>query len=277
MDKWRKSRTISVKDICDIDLDKCHCSSRVIAQEDEEQQVEEPHMWICNPLYTLTGEDHKTIQEQNGWLGDTVIAASQLLLLQDFPNMDGLQPPALQEVGGFQSHSSQFVQIINVEEVHCCVASNVGCREGNVNVYDTYYPCLKSSTIPIIVNLVFTQHPINMLDVEKQGNKSDCGVLSIAIAYDLCSRQDPALENNSFTRFPVAGERTGGVSVKSSEVVDLFCSCRMPEEEDINMALWDECQEWYHKHCMDIPDEVFLSDEEVPWKCKTCCDKSTSD
>ena len=44
--------------------------------------------------------------------------------------------------------------------------------------------------------------------------------------------------------------------MKSSKTVDLYCSCRMPGESN-DMAECDSCHVWYHRHCMDIPSEVF--------------------
>ena len=46
-------------------------------------------------------------------------------------------------------------------------------------------------------------------------------------------------------------------------------SCRMPEEKGDEMAECDVCHVWYHRHCMDIPSEVF-GEVEVTWECKRC-------
>jgi hypothetical protein len=225
-------------------------------------------VWVRNELYTLDNEDHETIKSPSGWLRDTVITASQLLLLQDFPNFAGFQPPTLQEVMGFKAHSSAFVQIVNVDRIHWCVVSNIGCPDGTVNVYDTLCQSLRPSLKPVIASLAFTksaQLTIQMMDVQKQGNGSDCGVLAIAIAYDLCAGHNPCqvqynavrphlmacLEDARFSRFPVTSRRrTGGAT--TSEVIDLFCTCRMPKEKDVEMAPCDTCGQWFHKHCADI-------------------------
>ena len=69
-----------------------------------------------------------------GWLTDKVINAAQMLMLQHFSNMAGLQPPTLQKVFAFQVHSGEFVQVRNN---HWCVVSTVGCDSGVVNVYDS--------------------------------------------------------------------------------------------------------------------------------------------
>ena len=123
------------------------------------------------------------------------------------------------------------------------------------------------------------------MDVEKQSNGSDCGVLAIAYTFDICSGFDPCqvrfdyrtiwqhlsvcLERCQFSRFPVCGERKSA-TVKSSKTLDLHCSCRMPEQPGDEMAECDKCDVWYHRHCIDIFSEVF----EVSWQCKACCDSA---
>ena len=83
-----------------------------------------------------------------------------------------------------------------------------------------------------------------MMDVEKQSNGSDCGVLAIAYAFDICHGLNPcnvrfdqnkirqhlatSLEICQASRFPVMGERSS--VPKMLKPVELHCSCRMPEE-----------------------------------------------
>jgi len=86
----------------------------------DDDDVEQADVWVCNPLYTLSNKDCVTISQPNGWLRDSVINASQLLLLQDHPNIAGLQPPALQELRAFKAHSDKFVQVKTM-------AQTVGC------------------------------------------------------------------------------------------------------------------------------------------------------
>ena len=124
---------------------------------------------------------------------------------------------------------------------------------------------------------------ITTMDVEKQSNGSDCGVLAIAYAFDICKGLNPCdvrfdqnkirqhlatcLEKCQISRFPVLGGRSS-VS-KKPRMLELHCSCRMPEENCPEMAECDFCNVWYHRHCMDIPSEVF-GVQEIPWKCKKC-------
>ena len=54
------------------------------------------------------------------------------------------------------------------------------------------------------------------------------------------------------------GERR--TDTRMPKMVELHCSCRMPEEGD-QMAMWDTCHVF--------PSEVF-ADSEVHWECKMC-------
>ena len=113
-----------------------------------------------------------------------------------------------------------------------------------------------------------------MMDVEKQSNGSDCGVLAIAYGLNPCtvrfdhskirSHLATCLENCQVTCFPVLGERKSAVRKPK-----MHCSCCMPEEKGDEMAQCDVCHVRYHRHCMDIPSEVF-GESEVHWECKRC-------
>ena len=179
-----------------------------------------------------------------------MITAAQMLMLQYFPGMSGLQPPTLQEVCAFQVHTGEFVQIVNIRNKHWCVVSSVGCDSGVVNVYDSLYSSVSNKTIHLIASMVYSSSStleVRMLDVAKQSNSSDCGILSIAYAFDLCSGYDPCevkydhkkirqhlvmcLENCQLSRFPLLCERKSS-SIKSAKTVDLYCSCHMPGESN---------------------------------------------
>ena len=139
--------------------------------------------------------------------------------------------------------------------------SNLSCNEGEVKVYDSLYPSVSTVTIHVIASLMFStasQLVVRMMDVWRQSNDSDCGVLAIAFACDVCSGSDfcnvkfdhksirqhlaTCLEKCSLSRFPVVGEQRN-TGVKHTQTVDLHCSCHMPEERGDKMA---ECKTWYH-------------------------------
>ena len=77
-------------------------------------------MWVNNGAYCLSHSDQEIVLSRRGWLTDKIIHAAQILLLQFFPDMAGLQPPVLQKVYAFQVHSGEFVQIIQ-QPLVCCV------------------------------------------------------------------------------------------------------------------------------------------------------------
>ena len=159
--------------------------------------------------------------------------------------MASLQPPVLQ-VLGFQVHSGEFVQIIHVRKSHWCVVSTVGCESGVVRVYDSLYKTLSEDTEYLIATMVrvpSSDLSIIMMDVEKQSNGSDCGVLSIAYVFNICSGMNPCtvrfdhsksrqhlatcLENCQVSRFPILGDRE--CVQRKPKIVELHCSCQMPE------------------------------------------------
>ena len=246
--------------------------------------------WLSTLLYTLHEDKRQEILSPDGWLSDTVIGAAQLLILQEFPHIACLQDPTVHKSLSFQILRGEFVQIIFVGGCHWCTVSNIGCGEGVDNVYDSMYSSVSSATVKLIASLVFSpaeQLVVRMMDVGRQSNGSDCGVLAtcIAFAYDICIGNNPCkvkydhrlirqhladcLEKCRLSCFPVVGERRT-VGVRHTQSVDLHCSCCLPEERGDKMAECDVCKTWYHQHCMDIPDNVFDDKTEVLWKCKSC-------
>ena len=295
LDKWRQGEVVSVKALCCEDLMSCSCNIDVPDYQYVKDDREEPSTQasdgreIETPIYSLSSADISTIDTPTGWLNDKVITASQNLLLQHFPSIEGLQPPTLQQVRGFRVQRSEFVQVLNVHNRHWYVVSSIGCVPGQVKVYDTMYRKVQETTIPIIASLVYSSLPtliIHMMDVGPQSNGHDCGVLAIAIAYDLCAGNNPltvvyehktirqhlleGLRDCCFSRFPTRKHRTSKGVIHSKEV-SLYCSCRMPEEEIDNdpMAQCDSCSEWYHRSCQAIPNKVF-EDDDAHWTCQAC-------
>ena len=50
-------------------------------------------------------------------------------MVQQFPNMSGLEPPTLAQTMAFPVHRGDFVQILNVIDFHWCTISSIGCGE----------------------------------------------------------------------------------------------------------------------------------------------------
>ena len=115
---------------------------------------------------------------------------------------------------------------------------------------------------------------------------SDCVVLAINIAFEICGARDPCrlkfgrtnsirehlatcLKNCMLGPFPDCGECRYKKKVYLTKTVKLYCMCRLPEEENVPMAKCGVCKQWFHKHCVNIPDVVF-TDSKVPWVCNAC-------
>ena len=221
----------------------------------ESEEVEALELWVNNSAYALDHHDKEVVLSQRGRLTDKIICVAQMILLQYFPNMASLQPPTLQKVFAFQVHSGEFVQIIHVSNNHWALVSTVGCQSGFVRVYDSLRKTDIVYLIASMVHVLSSDLKIVMMDVAKQSNGSDCGVLANAYAFDICSGMDPCsvrfdhrkitqhlatcLENCQISRFPVLGDR---VNVqRQPDTVELHCSCRMPERDGDQMANCDSC------------------------------------
>ena len=201
LENWRKAPKVSLRSAADdttlIVCSNCNVPSSFDCAEissASEGESEAPDLWVNCGAYTLSRSDEGIILSPRGWLTDNIVSAAQMLLLQFHPRTTGLQPPALQKVFAFHVHSGEFVQIVHVRNNHWCVVSTVGCDSGVICVYDSLYRSLSSDLAHLIASMVYSplsEPKIVMMDVEKQSNGSDCGVLAIAYAFDICSSLNP--------------------------------------------------------------------------------------
>ena len=103
---------------------------------------------------------------------------------------------------------------------------------------------------------------VHFMDVQMQAGGDDCGVFAIAFATALCCGHPPGkfqfhqramphhfircFERGQFTMFPVHRSRCNENRVKSTKIVAVFCSCRMPELSGTEMIQCSRCREWLH-------------------------------
>ena len=297
LNEWRQAPKVPLSDAVALALvSECTCSlpeclENVIVVSSAEDEQEKDEMWVKNLICSLPYGARDVILSPQGWLTDEIITAAQKLMHQHFPNMEGFQPPTLGKLhSGFDVHRDAFVQIINVKNIHWCVVSTVGCETGIINLYDSLYGSVDPETEFLIAGMVFSPASnltIKMVNIERQSNSSDCGILAIAYAFDICSGVDPCkarydssrtrqhlatcLSDCNFSRFPVVGSERKCRSVKLSKTVELYCTCRLPERvgKD-NMVECAVCKDWFHQSCQDVPKDVFTTSG-IIWKCKVCC------
>ena len=181
---------------------------------------------------------------------------------------------------GVLTHTGDFVQSLHVHNSHWSVVSNIRCEDGVVKYYDSMYP-VSLQTMQLIASLVFSptsELEVRIMDVGQQTNGSDCGVLAIDFAFDICCGKDPCSVRFDHIYKASLGQVLGGHKVyllsytqrnssgiKCVQKTELHCCCRLPEKVGVDqMAECEVCMVWY---CMDIPSEVF-DNPDLPWKCK---------
>ena len=126
LENWRTAARITIKtsQTNSQNVEQCHCKWHQAAEEalDLTQKstgkVEASKVWIKNALYVLHESDREIIETSTGWLNDKKIDASQKLLAQHFPLTSGLEPPTLEQINGFQAHTDNFIQTLNITKLN---------------------------------------------------------------------------------------------------------------------------------------------------------------
>ena len=67
---------------------------------------------------------------------------------------------------------------------HWIVASNIGCNNNIINVFDSAYSTVHEETMKVIKNLfdISDDHVIEVVKTQKQVGGNDCGLFTIATA-----------------------------------------------------------------------------------------------
>ena len=122
-----------------------------------------------------------------------------------------------------------------------------------------------------------------MINIQRQPNKRDCGLFAIAVATELANGRDPvlcywdvtAMRSNlsSFLQagvlscFPLAKPRRVPVSstFKNKTNKTVFCVCWLVNEPSKPMIKCDKCKAWYHYQCVGLTKA-----SSGPWICPEC-------
>ena len=188
-------------------LEMCNCNLSEPAVEDVVDLTEDPtvissadgsavvsNTWVSTPLYSLPIDKKREVLSSDGWLSDTVIGAAQLLILQEFPNIAGLQDPAVHRSLCFQIFEENLYRSFLLEAVTGVPFPTLDVTMELSMCTIACTPVLPNGTVKLIASFVFCpakQLVVRMMDVGKQSNGSDCGVLAIAFAYNICSGNAP--------------------------------------------------------------------------------------
>ena len=141
---------------------------------------------------SLPIRDKKLLNRCNGWLNDNIIRMSCNIMKKDNPGVSGLQDPLLQQNYSWAVPNFDFVQILHVNACRWIAISNIGQEENHVGVYDSLCSKPSKETKELIKKYMQRDHiTLNVMNVHRQVNGSDCGVFAIAFSKSLLSGMDP--------------------------------------------------------------------------------------
>ena len=241
------------------------------------------------------GDRERHIISSGAMLTDEGINVAQSILHQQFPWVGGLEDTVLGPDMQFSVAASESVQILHDGGLHWVCMSNIGCKGGSVRYFDSLNSgFINSYLIDQIAHIMKSLEPeltITIEQVQQQGHTNDCGPFAIAFATSLVCGHNPAtvnynqdmlrphllqcLEESNISPFPETDSMSKRCGAKTL-TVKLYCSCRMPWHRchrslaDKQMAQCDGCSEWFHQSCENIPDSVFVDDDNSTWKCHQC-------
>ena len=163
---------------------------------DSDSTTEDIDVWVKCDRQILRIAD-KEIIETGMELTDKHIQYAQYLIKKQFSTIGGLCSTLLQ---GRKKHSlpQNSLQVIYCSaRHHWVVASNMECKKGVVNVYDSLFTTLDEETLDTINNWFGEPNAkrkiqYKMVQVQTQKGTKDCGVFAVAFLTALAYNQDPA-------------------------------------------------------------------------------------
>ena len=171
-------------------------SATVSCTGDAKEDDVEDDLWVKCGRHTLKKAD-KEIIESGSELTDRHIQYAQQLIKNQFSTIGGLHSTL------FQSQSRESLPDNSIQVIYCSarhhwiVVSNMECKKGVVNVYDSLFTFLDDETVAIVKNYFGDKSAkrkvkYNMAKVHKQKGTKDCGVYAVAFLTSLAYHHDPA-------------------------------------------------------------------------------------
>lgn len=241
--------------------------------------------WTQFGSVELTSHHKRTLKSKHQWLDDSIITASQSILKQQFPEVNGLQPPILGESFSMEPQPNGFVQIVCIRGNHWICLSSTRCQPSTVYVYDSLHGKLDAHTKKVVADLMQSkadQIEIRYADVQRQSGGSDCGLFALAFATTLCFGENPetisytqsamrehllsCIEKGQLLKFPQRARRRPKPAL--IDHFPIFCVCRLGYNGE-EMVECSTCQNWYHVACVHVPLNL-LQNKELPWSCAAC-------
>ena len=242
------------------------------------------NLWVKIGSISLYHSDRCVILTPGRWLWGTHLTAVQLLLKQQFPDINGLIDTfKITHAQKGITLSSGSVQILHVNDNHWITISTLMStgNDNDVIVYDSLNSPVSHGTKMQLANLIKTSKKslkIKIANVNIQAGIDDCGVFAAAYSTALVNGQDPStfvydqgsmrehlelcLSRRNMEPFPSIRPRRSGKSRIYS--IDVYCICRLPDDGS-PMVCCDTCKEWFHQSC--CPNKV---NRKHKWYCTKC-------
>lgn len=255
--------------------------------------ADEPHYvsWVKDLGLSMLDKEELV---KGRWLSANHISAGQRLLRQTYPHQHGLQDTCKLSQKKWLDVPQEFVQVIYVAPDHwACLTNKFTTNTSSVELYDSMHtlPGEQSSIVKqacAILKAPESSVTINVVNVQRQREASDCGLFALAMATDLCQQVDPVnlyyhqdqmrahlkecFEQSNITPFPsTLNSKKNNERVVSSTEVEIYCLCRQPEV--LPMIECDNCKTWYHADCASVSEHVLETldeDTSLKWFCTTC-------
>ena len=131
---------------------------------------------------------------KNGWLTDNIIDEAQSLLKRQYPHLNGLQSVLLGLTLSYAIQTEEFIQVLHTGHGHWVTVSTIGCREGEINVYDSLPPAPTPHMMNQIAALLATPKAtikMRYMETQMQCGSADCGIFAIAFAATLATGEQP--------------------------------------------------------------------------------------
>ena len=126
---------------------------------------------------------------------------------------------------------------------------------------------------------------ISFKDIQMESGLSDCGLFAIDFTTALIFGRQPGefmfqqrqmrshliqcLESHSMSMFPIMRLRRVAGKVKSTNRIDVYCICRVPEFINSQWIQCSTCKEWYHlDSCVKVAEKYLSSN--LAWYCFKC-------
>ena len=137
-------------------------------------------------FHNLNVNARKILQQNTGWLNDTIVDSAMNLLQYQFPDLEGFQSCTLVVQLDFECHQKLFIQIMNrsphTKSTHWLTVSNINCMEDEIGIYDSAFDDLPHNEQLVAASLVKMEKKIlkaKFSNVYMQTNGNDCGFMQL--------------------------------------------------------------------------------------------------